>query len=108
MNDDSTDGLITIPRAARMINTSASTIWRWIVQGIKTKSGDRISLRSQRRGKRRLTKACWVDAFNRQLEEDGRRESEHRARRRKKWRKTPTRREREIQAAKDRLMKQGF
>jgi len=63
--------LLTLPAAAEKLpgRPAATTVWRWCVQGIATRSGDRVRLRHRRFGRRVYVTEADLDAFARELAE---------------------------------------
>lgn len=61
------DGLLSLPRAAKLIGVSRFSLWRWIRDGLRDKQGRPVRLKHRRKGRRLYTSKAWIDDFHAQL-----------------------------------------
>ena len=60
-----TINLLTLSEAARKCpgHVSSATVWRWIREGLKTRTGKKVYLEHRRVGRKILTSLFWLDEF---------------------------------------------
>lgn len=99
-----TDKLLTRKEAARYAGIAHVTMWRWMTKGVCDAFGNRIVLKKRRRGGRLYTTVAWIEEFFDALDASDEAFREHaEVVRPESPRERDARREREIQAAIDKV-----